>query len=74
MNSDNINDPSRYACPHCGSTEVRGDFDSYPVFLADGDKLIYLRSETTDAGVLELYCNFCHELIADGLGADLVIE
>ena len=62
-----INDRPKYACPYCGSAEVRGDFDAYPVFLADGDKLVYLRSETTDAGVLELYCNSCHDLITDDL-------
>ncbi len=64
---------SRYACPHCGSNEVRGDFDTYPVFLAEGDRLVYQRLESTHAGVLELYCNFCHELITDDLD-DVLIE
>lgn len=73
MTTNNDASP-KYACPHCASTEVRGDFDAYPVFRAEEDKIVYLRSETTDAGVLELYCNSCHELIADGLGADLLIE
>ena len=74
MNSNRNYDIPRYACPHCGSTEVRGDFDTYPVFLAEDNKIVYQRLESTDAGVSELYCNSCHELIVDGLSADLDIE
>lgn len=53
----------KYACPRCGSYEVRGDFDTYQVYLAEGDKLIHLRSEWTDPAVLALYCNMCNERI-----------
>lgn len=49
----------KYACPKCGSREVRGDFDTYQVYLAEGDKLVHLRSEMTDPAILELYCNAC---------------
>ena len=59
---------ARYACPHCGSDEVRGDFDTYQVYRAEGDRLIHLRSEWTDPAVLALYCEACGEQIEiDGL-------
>ena len=74
MTSDSNSTRPRYVCPHCGSAEVRGDFDTYPVFLAEGNRIVYQRSESTDAGVLELYCNVCHELIVDDLGDDVVIQ
>ena len=67
MNTNNDDVSSKYACPHCGSVEVRGEFDSYPVFLADGDTLVYTRSETIVAGLSALYCNTCHNFITDDL-------
>lgn len=44
-------------------------------FLAEGDRLIYQRLESTDAGVEALYCNECHEQIEidDGELDNLVI-
>ena len=66
MTSDNTATPPKYDCTECGSTEVRGDFDTYQVFLAEGDKLVHLRSEFTDPALLHLYCNRCHvEIEAD---------
>lgn len=53
----------KYACRNCGCTEVRGDFDTYQVYRAEDDKLIHLRSESTDPAVLALYCTECHERI-----------
>lgn len=57
-NSDPI-----YACRICGSDEIRGEPDSYPVFLAEDDKIVYLRSETYANDLSELYCNHCDEPI-----------
>ena len=53
----------KYACRQCGSDEVRGGFDTFPVCQAEGDKLIYLRSECPDASVLALFCLQCNERI-----------
>ena len=63
----------KYACSHCGSIEVRGDFDSCPVFRAEGDRIIYLRSETYPL-IDALYCNFCHEDIEIENINELIIE
>ena len=60
MESENNEAHPKYACTRCGSDEVRGDFDTYQVFLAEGDRLIHLRSEFTDPAILALYCNHCH--------------
>ena len=66
MTSANTETRPKYACPECGSTEVRGDFDTYQVYLAEGDRLIHLRSEFTDPAILALYCNMCDvEIDAD---------
>jgi hypothetical protein len=64
----------KYACRNCGSDEVRGDFDTYPVFRAEGDKLAHLRSECPDGSVLALYCNECHEPIEIENLAEINIE
>lgn len=72
MTSANLATRPKYACPECGSTEVRGDFDTYQVFLAEGDKLMHLRSECTDPDILRLYCNSCHvEIEADLDGVEI---
>ena len=67
MTSENNATSPRFACKECGSDEVRGDFDTYPVFRAEDDKMVFLRTESTDAGVLELYCNSCGEEINEDL-------
>ena len=67
MSADNAVERPKYACPYCGSTEVRGEFDSYSVFRAEGDKLVYTRSETIVAGLSKLLCNACHNFITDEL-------
>lgn len=59
MTTENSGDRPKYACAECGNDEVRGDFDTYQVYLAEGDRLIHLRSEATDPGILALYCNAC---------------
>ena len=64
----------KYACKACGSDEVRGDFDTYQVYRAEGDKLVHLRSEFTDPAILELFCNICHELIEIEDFAGIIIE
>ena len=59
----------KYACRECGSDEIRGESDSYPVFRAEDDKIVYLRSETLPGGPSYLYCNECEEPIeADDIG------
>lgn len=63
MTVESSDKSSKYACRICGSVEVRGIFDTYPVFLAEGDRLIYQRLESTGAGIEALYCNECHEQI-----------
>lgn len=69
MTTENSSDRPKYACAECGNDEVRGDFDTYQVYLAEGDKLIHLRSEATDPAILELYCNACGaEVEIDDLG------
>ena len=74
MSTENINVHPKFACGRCGSTEVRGDFDTYQVYLAEGDKLIHLRSEFTDPAILSLYCNHCqYEIEIEDLG-EIVIE
>ena len=73
MNANNSETQPKYACPHCGSIEVRGDFDSYPVFRAEGDKLVYTRAETIVSGLSVLYCNACHDFITNDL-YDATIE
>ena len=72
MATDN-NAPPKYACARCGSDEVRGDFDTCPVFRAEGNKIIYLRSETYPE-ISALYCNFCHEDIEIDNIDELIIE
>lgn len=68
-----INDRPKYACAVCGSDEVRGDFDTCPVFLAEGDKIIYLRSDTYPL-IDALYCNVCHADIEIENIDELIIE
>ena len=64
----------KYACRNCGSDEVRGDFDTYQVYRAEGDRLVHLRSEFTDPAILALYCAECHEPIEIGDLAELKIQ
>lgn len=52
MTSTNTATQPKYACPEYGSTEVRGDLDTYQVFLAEENKLVHLRSEFTDPAIL----------------------
>ena len=67
--TDAGDEPAKYACRNCGSNEVGGNSDTYPVFRAEGDKLIYLRSESNELGVLALYCNICQRRIeVDDIG------
>ena len=64
----------KYACRNCGSHEVRGDFDTYPVFQAEGDKLVFQRKECPDGSVLVFYCTDCHEPIEIENVAEVKIE
>ena len=63
MSTQNSSELAKYACRNCGSDEVRGDFDTYQVYRAEGDRLVHLRSELTDPAILALYCNSCEEQI-----------
>ena len=71
-------DPKRIAPEVClrrmRSDEVRGDFDTYQVYRAEGDNLIHLRSEFTDPAVLALYCTECGERIGIENLSDITIE
>lgn len=59
----------KYACKKCGSNEVRSELNGYEVFLAEGDKLIHIRSECMEAGLIELHCLSCYQQIeVDDLG------
>lgn len=49
----------KYACRLCGSADIRGGLDSYPVFQAEGDMLVYRRSEPSGWGIEYLYCLQC---------------
>ncbi len=74
MSTKNTDARPKFACGNCGSTEVREDFDTYQVYLAEGDKLIHLRSEWTDPAILSLHCNHCqHKIEIYDLG-EIVIE
>ncbi len=68
MTSENTAPSPKYACKECGNDEVRGDFDTYPVYRAEDDKIVFLRTESTDTGVMELYCSSCGEEIDEDLG------
>ena len=74
MKSVNNEARPKYACGQCGSVEVRGDFDTYQVYLAEGDKLIHLRPEFTDPAILALYCNSCDERIVIEDRGEITIE
>ena len=63
----------KYACAHCDSIEVRGNFDTCPVFLAEGDRIIYLKSETYPL-IDAPYCNRCHEDLEIENIDELIIE
>ena len=67
MSSEESATSPKFACKECGNDEVRGDFDTYPVFSAEDDKIVFLRTELTDTGVMELYCNSCGEEIDEDL-------
>ena len=73
MSTNNNDIRPKYACTRCGNNEVRGDFDTCPVFLAEGDRIIYLRSETYPE-LSALYCNRCHEDIEIEDLDELIIE
>ncbi len=66
--SDEADPLPKYACQGCGATEVRGDPDTYPVYEAEGDKLLFRRTETTDFVSSALFCTDCGEEIP---GVDL---
>ncbi len=74
MTCDDNSALPKYACRHCGSDEVMGGLDTYPVFLAEGDKLIHLRSESTDMGILALYCHSCGKNIEVEYISEIKIE
>lgn len=57
----------KFGCRACGSTEIEGKMDTYPVYRAVGDKLRYIRVESLEADVSELACAYCGERVnADG--------
>lgn len=63
MKADQNESRPKYGCADCGSDEVRGDFDTYQVFIAKGDKLIHIGSDFVAGGITGLYCLGCGESI-----------
>jgi transcription elongation factor Elf1 len=63
LDADNTGDGPKFGCVHCGSDEVRGSLDAYPVFRAEGETLVYLRMKSTENGVSELNCRNCGQPI-----------
>ena len=53
----------KYACPLCGSIEVLGPIDTYPIYVAEGDYLYFSHSEIADSDDLALSCRGCGEAI-----------
>lgn len=59
-------EPAKYACRNCGSVEVATNTETWAVFLAEGDRLLYLRDESPGTGLQSLFCNEC--------GTDIEVE
>ena len=57
----NGDDPAKYACRTCGSIEVATKTETWAVFRAEGDQLLYLRDESPVTGLSSLFCNECGE-------------
>lgn len=51
----------KYQCRACGCVEVAGGLDSYPIFRAEGEKLVYVRTVSYDADISSLTCAECGE-------------
>ena len=63
MNTENAGDGPKFGCKKCGGDEVSGGLDTYPVFRAEGETLVYLRMQSTENGVSELNCRSCGQPI-----------
>ncbi len=73
MDHSTDNSSPKYACTVCGNNEIRSTYNTYQVFIAEKNKLIYTRTESDDLGLL-LYCNSCHEPIEIKDMNELIIE
>ena len=74
MDPESTGNLPKYACKEYGSDEVRSEFNGYDVFLAEGDKLILIRSEGMEDGVFGLCCLSCNMAIEVDDFAELSIE
>ena len=74
MASDDSPTFPKYGCRNCGSDTLGGGLDTFPVFQAKGEVIVYLRSETLDLGILKLFCYQCHEEIEVESWEELTIE
>lgn len=54
------NQVPKYACPHCGCREFCTTPDEYSIYLADGDELLFQRTELCNDGI-RLSCRECGE-------------
>ena len=69
MKLNNSTESPRYGCRQCGSVKLRGGFDTFQVFRAEGDVVVHLGSEFSASGLLELICYECgKEIEVDDLG------
>ena len=64
----------KYACPNCGGDEVHSDLNAHDVFRAEGDKIVYLRSNSLDGLVMQLFCVRCGEEVPLDDKSDLKIN
>ena len=64
----------KYACPSCGGDEVHSDLNAYDVYRAEGDKLVFLRSDGLDGLVTQLFCVNCGEEVPIGDKSELKIS
>ena len=59
----------KYGCRQCGSVKLRGNFDTFQVFRAEGEVIVHLGSEYLVSGLLGLFCYECDgEIAAESLG------
>ena len=57
--------PPKYACRVCGSDVILGSLDSYSVYVAEGNRLYFLRTEIADVDDQVLRCRDCGEEIEE---------
>ena len=56
-----MTDNPKYACPKCGAAEFITAPNSYDLFEAVGDKLLWRKTESGDSDEDALFCRECGE-------------